>query len=60
MFRGGFDEWVFISALGELRGVTGVIVAELATKYGLDVEDGPATILPADPDVGDESEGIRG
>ena len=58
MFHGGFDEWVFVTALGELRGVAGVIVAELATKYDLDVENALASILPAEPDVDDESEGI--
>ena len=58
MFHGGFDEWVFVTALGELRGVAEVIVAELATKYDLDVEDGLASILPAEPDV-DESERDR-
>src|SRR5271163_1095917 len=55
MLRGGPDEWVFVTALGELRGVTGVIVAELATKYDLDVADDLFSILPADPDVVDQS-----
>jgi len=56
VLHGGFDEWVFVSALGELRGVAGVLVAELATKYHLDVEDGLASILPADPDADDGSD----
>jgi hypothetical protein len=33
-------------ALGELRGVFGIHVGLLATKYGIDVEDGLASILP--------------
>jgi len=33
-------------ALGELRGVFGIHVGLLATKYGLDVEDRLASILP--------------
>jgi hypothetical protein len=36
----------FNQALGELRGVFGIHVGLLATKYGLDVEDGLASILP--------------
>lgn len=49
MFHGGYSEWVFTTALGELRGVIGVLVAELAAKYHLDVEGQLATILPDDP-----------
>jgi hypothetical protein len=51
---GGTPNWVFDSALGELRGVVGVHVAQIAAKYGLDVEDGLASILPI---PGDESPG---
>ncbi len=57
MFHGGFEEWVFVTALGELRGVAGVLVAEIAAKYHLDVEDGLASILPADP-ADDGSDGV--
>lgn len=49
---GGTPNWVFDSALGELRGVVGIHVAQIAAKYGLDVEDGLASILPI---PGDES-----
>lgn len=42
----GTPDWIFDSALGELRGVVGIHVAQLAAKYGLDVEDGLASILP--------------
>jgi hypothetical protein len=36
----------FNQALGELRGVFGIHVGLLAIKYGLDIEDGLASILP--------------
>jgi hypothetical protein len=46
-YRGMSSEWVFNSALGEFRGIIGLHVAVVAAKYGLDVEDDLATILPA-------------
>jgi len=42
-----FASWHFNSALGEMRGVFGVHLAILAAKYGLDIEDDLAKILPA-------------
>ncbi len=45
-----YGGWVLNQALGELRGVFGIHVAQIAVKYGLDVEDPLATIIPADPD----------
>ncbi|HYC61113.1 MAG TPA: DUF6650 family protein [Thermoanaerobaculia bacterium] len=45
--RGHFASWVFLSALGELRGVFGLHLAQIAAAYGLDVEDDLASILPA-------------
>lgn len=50
--RSHYASWVFISALGELRGVFGVHVAKIAAAHGLDVEDDLAAILP-----GSESDG---
>lgn len=44
--RGHYASWVFIGALGELRGVFGVHIARLAAAHGLDVEDELASILP--------------
>jgi hypothetical protein len=38
----------FNQALGELRGEFGWLIAALATRYGLDIEDELASILPAD------------
>ena len=38
--------WHFNSASGELRGVVGIHVAQIAAQHGLDVEKGLASILP--------------
>ncbi len=43
----GPDNWIFNSALGELRGVIGIHVAALAAQHGLDVEGDLSTSLPA-------------
>jgi hypothetical protein len=51
-------EWVFTTALDELRGVIGILVAEIAGQYHLDVEGELVTILPADPDT--EGDGDHG
>jgi len=50
---GGYGNWVLWSALGELRGVSGVCVASIAERYGLDVEAPLASILPAAPSHND-------
>jgi hypothetical protein len=44
--NGDYASWIFNSALGELRGVFGIYVAQIAASYGLDVEDDLATIVP--------------
>lgn len=44
--HGHFASWVFISAVGELRGIFGVHLVQIATLYGLDIEDELAQILP--------------
>ena len=44
----GSAGWVFNQALGEMRGVFGIHIAQLAVRYGLDVPDPLAAILPAD------------
>ena len=46
---GGTMSWMFDQSLGELRGVFGLHVAQLAVRYGIDVPDELATILPLDP-----------
>ena len=45
--RGHWASWEFNGALGELRGVFGLYIAQIASKHGLDVEDDLARILPA-------------
>jgi hypothetical protein len=42
----GLHDWRLNQALGELRGTFGVHVAQIAVKYGIDVEDRLAAILP--------------
>lgn len=44
---GHFASWQFNGAVGELRGVFGVHLAQVAAQYGLDIEDELAVILPA-------------
>jgi hypothetical protein len=44
---GHWASWEFNAALGELRGVFGIHIAQMATQYGLDVEPDLAAILPA-------------
>jgi len=51
--RGLAHDWVFMSALGELRGVIGLHVAALAAQHGLDVEGDLAAILPEKPSTKD-------
>ena len=59
ILSGGTTSWIFNQALGELRGVFGLHIAQLAVRYGLDVPDELATILPLDPaqdSVGEDEE----
>lgn len=44
--NGNIDNWIFTSAIGELRGVFGVMIGQMAKAYGLDVEDELAEIIP--------------
>jgi hypothetical protein len=48
MFSGA-RSWHFNQALGELRGVFGVHVGELAVRYRIDVPEPLSSILPLDP-----------
>lgn len=50
-YRWSLGSWVFLSALGELRGIFGIHVALIAVRNGLDVEADLASILPAEFDV---------
>lgn len=52
--RGHYASWHFNGAVGELRGVLGVHLAQISAQFGLDIEDELARILPA-PDSGTET-----
>ena len=43
---GNIDNWIFTSAIGELRGLFGIMVGQIAKSYGIDVEDELAQIIP--------------
>lgn len=45
-YNGNFSSWVFGSALGEMRGTFGNMVAQISAAYGVDIEDDLATIIP--------------
>jgi hypothetical protein len=45
--------WVTDGTLGELRSILGLHIAIIAVKYGLDLEDELASILPASDDNGE-------
>jgi len=45
--HGHWASWDFNASLGELRGVFGVHVAQIAVLYRLDVEKGLSSIVPA-------------
>ena len=51
---GHFASWQFTGAVGELRGVFGLHLAQVAASHGLDIEDDLASILPAE-EVTDET-----
>lgn len=44
--RGNQEYWYFVSKVGELRGVFGTMIGQVAKSYGLDVEDDLAQIIP--------------
>jgi hypothetical protein len=46
----GTAAWMFNDALGELRAVFGIHIAQLSAKFGIDIEDELAVILPAEVD----------
>jgi len=51
----GTPGWMFNDALGELRAVFGIHIAQLSAKFGIDLEDELAVILPAE--VNDAEDG---
>lgn len=44
--RGHICNWIFLSSIGELRGVFGVMIGQIAKAYGVDVEEQLAEIIP--------------
>lgn len=42
----GLDEWIFLTALGELRAVFGLCIGNIAAAYHIDVDQQLASILP--------------
>ena len=45
--NGHWASWVFLGALGELRGVFGIHLTKIAAQYKIDIEKDLSTILPA-------------
>ena len=45
-----YGDFEVFAALGELRAVFGIHIAQLAVKYGIDIEDELASILPIEDD----------
>lgn len=43
---GNINNWIFISAIGEMRGVFGIMIGQIASSYGLDIEEDLAQIIP--------------
>lgn len=44
--NGNIDNWIFTSTIGELRGVFGVMIGQIAKAYGVDIEDDLSQIIP--------------
>ncbi|MBV9120703.1 MAG: hypothetical protein JOZ39_08330 [Chloroflexi bacterium] len=53
VFSGGYSEWIFLGALGEMRGVIGIHIAQICARYGIDVEPQLAAMLPKVPTSND-------
>ena len=47
---GPANTWVFNQALGEWRATMGIHLAQLAAKYGVDIPDHLAAVIPLEPD----------
>ena len=45
-----FASWQFNGAVGELRGVFGIYIAQIAVQYGINVDQPLSTILPIEAD----------
>ena len=51
----GTPSWMFNDALGQFRAAMGIQIGQLSAKYGIDLEDEVATILPACDDGNDDA-----
>ncbi|MEM9859349.1 MAG: DUF6650 family protein [Bacteroidota bacterium] len=40
------SDWIFLSSLGELRGVFGIYIAKISLSYGIDIEENIVKIIP--------------
>ncbi|MEA4816106.1 MAG: DUF6650 family protein [Lachnospiraceae bacterium] len=46
-FSGNIYNWIFISGIGEMRGVFGIMIGQISRAYGIDVDDNTlAKIIP--------------
>jgi hypothetical protein len=52
---GGVTSWRLNQALGVMRGVFGAHVAQIAVKYGIDIEEPLVSILPLDDGADDSA-----
>lgn len=44
--KGYIENIIFLSAIGELRGVFGIMIGQISKSYGIDVEEQLARIIP--------------
>ena len=51
--HGGLGATIFLTAIGELRGVFGIHLAQLCAKYEIDIEADLASILPLSSETKD-------
>ena len=43
---GNKENWIFVSSIGELRGIFGIMIGQISKAYGIDVEEDLAQIIP--------------
>ncbi len=44
--QGNICNWIFLSAIGELRGVFGIMIGQIVKAYGVEIEEQLAEIIP--------------
>ena len=45
---GNISNCIFTSAIGEMRGVFGIMIGQIVSSYGIDIEDDLVQIIPID------------